>query len=55
VLMKRYNIDRTEGHVVKVSNFLFIIIVQLTILVLLSLKKELINDFFKFFCLSCGP
>ena len=38
-------IDRPKGHVVKVSNFLFLCIVHITMIVLLSRKQELTNEF----------
>jgi len=42
MLLKQNSIDRPKGHVVKVSNFLFIFIVHITMTVLIS---ELTNEF----------
>jgi len=38
-------IDRPKGHVVDVNNFLYIFIVHITMIVLLSGKQELTNEF----------
>jgi len=45
MLLKPNSIDRPKGHVVKASNFLFIFIVHITMIVLLSRKQELTNEF----------
>ena len=42
--LKQNTIDRPKGHVVKISNFLFIFIVHITMLVLLSRKQELTSE-----------
>jgi len=43
MLLKQNTINRPKGHVVKVSNFLFIFIVHVTMIELLSQKQELTN------------
>jgi len=48
-LLKQNSIDRTKGHVVKVSIFLFLFIVHIILRVLLSRKAKLTNEIFKFF------
>jgi len=45
MLLKQNSIDRPKGHVVKASNFLFIFIVHITVIVLLSKKQELTKEF----------
>jgi len=55
MLLKQNTIDRPKGHVVKASNFLFIFIVDVTMIVLLSRKQELINEFFKLFSSAQKP
>jgi len=45
MLLKQNTFDRPKGHVVNVSNFLFIFIVHITTIVLLSRKQELTNEF----------
>jgi len=45
MLLKQNIIDRPKGHVVKVSNFLVIFIVHIAMIVLISQKQELINEF----------
>jgi len=49
MLLKQNIIDRAKGHVVKVTNFLFIFIVHVTMIVLLSRKQELTNEFWNYF------
>jgi len=49
MLLKQNIIDRPKGHVVTVSNFLFLLIVHITIIVLLSGKQELTNKFYNYF------
>jgi len=44
MLLKQNTIDRLKGHVVKVSNFLFIFIVHITMIMLLSRKQELTKE-----------
>jgi len=44
-------IDRPKEHVVKVSNFLFIFIVHINMMVILSRKQEITNEFYIFFCI----
>jgi hypothetical protein len=51
---EKNTIDRPKGHVVKVSNFLFIFIVHITMIVLLFRKQELTNEFRIIFAF-CGP
>jgi len=45
MFLKQNTIDGPKEHVVKVSNFLFIFIVHITMIVLLSRKQELTNEF----------
>jgi len=45
MLLKQNTIDRPKGHIDKVSNFLFIFLVRVTMIVLLSQKLELTNEF----------
>jgi len=45
MFLKQNTIDRSKGHVVKVSNFRFIFIVHITMIVLLSKKEEVTNKF----------
>ena len=45
MLLKQNTIDGPKGHVVMVSNFLFIFIVHITMIVLLSRKQELTSEF----------
>jgi len=49
MLLKQNTIDSPKGHVVKVSNFLFVFIVYITIIVLLFRKQELTNEFQTYF------
>jgi len=42
---KQNTIDRPKGHIVKASNFLFIFIIHITMIVLLSRKQKLTNEF----------
>jgi len=44
-LLKQNTIDRPKGHVIKVSNFLFIFLVHITMIVLLPRKHKLTNEF----------
>ena len=43
--LKQNTIDRPKAHIVKVSNFLFMFIVHIIMMVLLSRKQELTNEF----------
>jgi len=45
MLLKQNNINRPEGHVFKANNFLFIFIINMTMIVLLSQKQELSSEF----------
>jgi len=45
MLLKQNTIDREKGHVVKISNFLFIFIVHIITIVILSRKQELTKEF----------
>jgi len=45
MLLKQNTIDRPKEHVVKASNFLFMLIIHITMIVLLSRKQELTNEF----------
>jgi hypothetical protein len=44
MVMKQNTIDGPKGHVVKVSNFLFIFIIHITMM-LLSRKQEITKEF----------
>ena len=43
--LKQNTINRPKVHVGKVSNFLFMFIVHITVIVILSRKQELTNEF----------
>jgi len=45
MFLKKNTINRPKKHIVKVSNFLFIFIVHITMIVLLSQKQELTKEF----------
>jgi len=49
MLLKQNTINRPKEHVVKASNFLFIFIIRITMIVLLSGKQELTNEFYNYF------
>ena len=48
VLLKQNTIDRTLGHVIKVKNFLFVFVTHITMFLLLSRRRELTNEFYKY-------
>jgi len=45
MLLKQNTINRPKGHIVTVNHFLFLFIVHMTMVVLLSLKQDLTNEF----------
>jgi len=49
MLLKQNTIDRPKGHVIKASNFLFIFIVHIIMIVLFSRKQELTDEFQNYF------
>jgi hypothetical protein len=49
MLLKQNIINRPKGHIIKVDSFLFIFIVHITMIMLLSRKQELTNEFWNYF------